>query len=258
MGTLNDEVVAWLKANGANVVGISSVDRFDGAPKGHRPSDFIQGARSVVTFGVAMLYNVLNWEDKLVDSELVAPEHRKDLLQNYGYNQMGLVMLSDLIDRMAIGMANLLEGRGYPSLFFPATYGIAFRQFIRERIPSRFGLFSQRHAAVMAGLGEFGLNNLVVTPQYGSRIRFNSVITEAELTPSPLLKEKACQGESCSKCQQNCPGALSIRQDIDTDAVCYITPARTNMNACLKFGREQYCIGRCIKVCPVAQKNIKQ
>ena len=96
---------------------------------------------------------------------------------------------------------------------------------------------------------------MVVTPQYGPRVRLNSVITEAELTPSPLLKEKVCLGESCSLCLQNCPGAISLRPDFDPEAVWYNTPARTEIRACEKLDPVHYCRGRCVKVCPVAQKS---
>ncbi len=255
METLTNEVVTWLKANGASVVGISKVGRFDGAPRGHHPGDFLHKARSVVTFGVALLHQSLYWEEHLVNSELVSPEHRKDLLQNYFYQQTGYNMVNDLLNRLALSMSNFLEYRGYLSLFFPATYGSDVWEFIQRAIPSRWGLFSQRHAAVLAGLGEFGLNNVVVTPQYGPRIRFNSVITEAELTPGTLLEQKVCLGEDCSICLQNCPGALSLRLDFDPEAVWYNTPARTDMDACQKAWSLQYCLGRCIKVCPVAQSH---
>lgn len=254
METLTKEVVTWLKGNGASLVGISSMERFDGAPKGHHPRDFLKEARAVVTFGVALLQRALRWEEHLRDSKLVLPEHRKNLLQNYFYWQTGYVMVNDLLDRLALGLSNLLEGQGYLSLFFPATYASDVEELTRRAIPSGWGLFSQRHAAVMAGLGEFGLNNLVVTPQHGPRIRFNSVITEAELMPSPLLKEKACLGEGCSICVQNCPGAISVRQEFDPETVWYVTPARTNIEACEKLMPLHYCMGRCIKVCPVAQK----
>lgn len=256
MESLTNEVVNWLKVNGASLVGISNVERFDGAPRGHHPCDFLQEVKSVVTFGVALLHRALNWEGHLVNSELVPPEHRKDVLQNYFYQQTGYAMVNDLLDRMALRVANSLESQGYLSLFLPATYGDG--DFIEKRIPSRWGLFSQRHAAVGAGLGEFGLNNVVVTPQYGPRIRFNSVITEAELIPSPLLEEKACLGEDCSLCVQNCPGAISLRPDFNPEDVWYKTPARTDIDACLKLSKIHYCQGRCIKVCPVGQKSSKR
>ena len=86
---LNKEVVTWLKANGASVVGISNVGRFDGAPEGHHPRDFLASARSVVTFGVALLHQALYWEGHLANSKLVPPEYQNDVLQNYFYRQIG-------------------------------------------------------------------------------------------------------------------------------------------------------------------------
>jgi epoxyqueuosine reductase len=250
-----DEVTTWLKDNGASLVGIANVARFDNVPRGHHPCDFLPGARSVVTFGVALLHQALYWEGHLVNSELVPPENRQDVLQDYFYRQTGYAMVNNLLDMLALRLSNLLESRGYLSLFFPATYGTrAIWAFIKEKIPSKSGLFSQRHAAVRAGLGEFGLNNLVVTPEYGPRMRFTSVITEAELTPSPLLEEKVCLGENCSICLENCPGAISLKPDFDPEAVWHNAPVKTDTDACIKLSSTHYCLGRCIKVCPVAQK----
>jgi epoxyqueuosine reductase len=256
MEKLTSEVVTWLKDNGASLVGISTVDRFDDTPQGHRPRDFLPGARSVITFGVALLHQALHWEGHLVNSELVSPENRQDVLQEYFYRQTGYAMVNDLLDILALRLSNLLESQGYLSLFFPATYGTrAIWAFIKEKIPSRSGLFSQRHAAVRAGLGEFGLNNLVLTPEYGPRMRFNSVITEAELTPSPLLEDKVCLGERCSICLEKCPGAISLKPDFDPGAVWYNAPVKTDIDACIKLSSTHYCLGRCIKVCPVAKKK---
>jgi len=257
METLTNNVIHWLKEHGASAIGIANVERFEGAPRGHHPWDFVHKAKSVITFGVALPHHTLHWEGHLVNSELVPPEHRKDVLQNYFYEQTGYVLVNDLLDRLALRVSNLLEGQGYPSLFFPATYGHAVAEFIQEKIPSGWGLFSQRHAAVMAGLGEFGLNNVVVTHQYGPRIRFNSVITEAELAPSALLPEKTCLGEGCSICVQDCPGAISLRHDFDPGAIWYVTPARTDIDACRKLRNLHYCLGRCIKVCPVGEASSK-
>jgi epoxyqueuosine reductase QueG len=167
-------------------------------------------------------------------------------------------MVNQLLDMLALRLSNFLESRGYRSIFFPATYGTAeVWRFISKRIPTKSGLFSQRHAAVNAGLGEFGLNNLVVTPQYGPRMRFNSVITEAELKPSPLLEEKVCLGEKCSLCLENCPGAIALNHDADPDVLWYNSPAWTDLEACNELSLKHYCLGRCLKVCPVARKKSK-
>jgi epoxyqueuosine reductase QueG len=258
MKDLTSETTEWLKDNGANLVGVANVARFDGAPKGHHPLDFLPVASSVITFGVALLHQALYWETHLTDSELVPAEHRQDVLQNYFYRQTGYVMVNQLLDILALRLANRLESRGYRSIFFPATYGTAeIWRFISKRIPTKSGLFSQRHAAVNTGLGEFGLNNLVVTQQYGPRMRFNSVITEAELKPSPLLEEKVCLGEKCSLCLENCPGAIALNHDVDPDVLWYNSPAWTDVDACVELSGQHYCLGRCLKVCPVARKTSK-
>lgn len=255
MEALTSQVVTWLKDNGANLAGISPVERFDGALKGHHPSDFVPKAKTVVAFGVALLHHAVYWERHLADSEIVPPENRKDVLLKLLYLETGYAKVNDLLDMLALRVANFLEGLGYRSLFFPATYSSESVEFMRARIPSFFGLFSQRHAAVMAGLGEFGLNNVVVTPEYGPRIRLNSVITEAELIPSALISKKVCLGEGCGLCIKNCPGAISLRPGFDPQAVWYVPPSRTDIKACcLKLHPVHYCMGRCIKVCPVGNK----
>ncbi len=259
MENLTSEVTTWLKDNGASLVGIANVDRFDDTPQGHRPHDFLPEALSVITFGVALLHQALYWEGHLANSELVPPENRQDVLQDYFYRQTGYAMVNNLLDMLALRLSNLLESRGYLSLFLPATYGTrTIWSFIKEKIPSRSGLFSQRHAAVKAGLGEFGLNNLVLTPGYGPRMRFNSVITEAELKSSPLLEDKICLGESCCICLDNCPGALSLKPDFNPGAVWHNAPVKTDTDACIKLSSTHYCLGRCIKICPVAQKSPKR
>ena len=257
MSVLEDEIIALLKTNGASLVGIANVERFSGAPRGHHPCDFVPNSRSVVTFGIALLRESLHWEGHMHESEFVPLEHRKDVLQNYLYSETGYVLVNHLLDMLGLRLANFLESKEFASLFVPATYGRgSMAKYIQKRIPSGFGLFSQRHAAVMAGLGEFGLNNVVVTPEYGPRIRFNSVITESELKPSPLLKEKACLGESCSVCLRHCPGAISRRVNFDPVAVWIDTPAQTNIDFCWKQWNVHYCWGRCIKICPVAVKTL--
>jgi epoxyqueuosine reductase QueG len=254
MNALTKDVSVWLMNNGASLFGVALVDRFDGAPRGHHPRDFVPKAKSVLTFGVALLHQSLYWEEHLINSELVLPEYRKDVLQNYFYRQTGYNMVNDLLNRLALGAANFLESRGYLSIFFPATYNGDQQESIKKGIPLGLGLLSQRHAAVLAGLGEFGFNNVVVTPQFGPRIRFNSVITEAELTPSKLIQKKVCLGEKCSVCLKQCPGALSLRSGFDPEAVWYLPPAKTDIPACNKLRPEQYCMGRCLKVCPVGKK----
>lgn len=64
--------------------------------------------------------------------------------------------------------------------------------------------FSQRHAAVAAGLGSFGRNNLVIHPRFGTRVNFASIITNIPLQPSPKSEQNLCL--HCNICVDECPG----------------------------------------------------
>lgn len=68
--------------------------------------------------------------------------------------------------------------------------------------------FSQRHAAIAAGLGSFGRHNLVLHPKFGTRVNYTSIITNLPLKPSVKCKEDVCI--HCNICVKNCPsGALA-------------------------------------------------
>ena len=253
---LTRDIRALAINQGASLVGIATPERFDGAPKGHHPRDIVEGSRSILTFGIRIPWLASNWPalTMAAESEILHPEVRSDYLQNYFYKSVGYDFINERLNQIALVLTNFLEDRGYPSIYFPATYGERHSRFMDMTKNSGFGPFSQRHAAVLSGLAEFGLNNVAVTPQYGPRIRFNSVITEAPLEPNSLPEEKICLGESCGICAEECtPGAISLLPDIDSEAFWLSPPARTDVSVCRENRGPCYCHGKCIRVCPVGR-----
>ena len=62
-----------------------------------------------------------------------------------------------------------------------------------------------KDAAVLAGLGVFGRDNLLITPEYGPRVRLRGIFMEADLEPTPRL-EGFDPCATCSKpCHRVCP-----------------------------------------------------
>ncbi len=60
--------------------------------------------------------------------------------------------------------------------------------------------------AVKAGLGEYGRNQMVITPEFGPRVRFSKIFTSMPLvadTPEPLGIRQYC--DICTKCADACP-----------------------------------------------------
>ena len=70
----------------------------------------------------------------------------------------------------------------------------------REKTPKKIAAdISHKHAAVACGLGKFGLNNLVISPDWGPRVRLATVITDAAFEYDQPLGENPCLTGECVK-----------------------------------------------------------
>ena len=185
--TLTREVKELVRHLKGDLVGVVPVERFAEAPPGHRPEEFLPGARSVVV-----------WATSYLASTFLSPNPRIYVLR--------YLQLSTRLQDAGYDVCRFLEEQGHYAINFPSTAP----QDNSAETKMLFADFSYRHAAQLAGLGEIGLNQLLVTPEFGPRIRLMAVITTAELSPDSPLTEKVCPREECNVCVENCPaGALS-------------------------------------------------
>lgn len=111
--------------------------------------------------------------------------------------------------------------------------------------------------AIDAGLGELGRNGLLLTPEYGSRVRLCKVLTDIPLVPDKPIDfglQKYC--ETCHACAQSCPiGAIR-----DGDRTTEITSISNrvglnrwpvNVEDCYIFWRmNRSDCANCIAACP--------
>jgi epoxyqueuosine reductase QueG len=246
---LKQELVEFALHEGAALFGVASPDRFEGAPRGHHPRDFVPQVRSVISVAMKIPELLWDWEDMLKGAEFIPDEVHQDVEQGYLYGEMGYGIINRYLEDLAFRLTTFLELRSHRSFYFsPVVHGGT-----ADKIPLGRGLISHRHAAVRAGLGEFGLNNLVVTPQYGPHIRFVTILTEVELAADPLLSEKTCLGEGCSICLEGCKGAITLREGFDPHAVWYDPPSSTDILTCRSLRAVEYCMGRCLRKCPVGR-----
>jgi epoxyqueuosine reductase len=136
------------------------------------------------------------------------------------------------------------------------------------------GVLSHKHAAVQAGLGEFGLNNLLLTPQFGPRQRFAQVLTDAKLIPGKPLELFLCQKtipECNFACIRICPRKC-IPNGYKKDPAIMKTVIWKGVNidkqGCSYYqdrglphmGRNGYTFrcGLCITACPVGSEISKR
>ncbi len=189
-------------------------------------------------------------------SEFIPDEHLRTVMQDYFWEIECHGPASDLLSTLALRIAMKLQDAGHGSLYFRSSGEDIYGQHLKGRIRENTYLFSHRHAAGRAGLGEFGLDNLVVTPEYGQRVRFVSVLTTAELEPSPILTEKVCLGPNCGLCLTNCEdhGVLKLLPEADTDEVWLNPVGITDKTLCLQVSGKNYCKGQCFSACPIGER----
>ena len=259
-------VKEWAKDMGADIVGIASVERFEGAPPGHGPKDFVPEAKSVIVAGIRIPDPIVDYDRYHLKFEETPQDVATEATVQKLYLLMGHYVIDMMLNSLAVRIANKLEIQGgYKSMPTPDTSSTGLGRRV-EGLHIHF--FSQRHAATRAGLGEFGFSNIVLTPEFGPRVRFVSIITEAELEPDPLITEKICLRERCGGrggpiCLQRCTaGAIQLRDGLDHDAIFIDTPSKTERPLCIQDMGDitiHQCVfmGTCMRGCPI-KLNLKK
>jgi len=212
---------------GASVVGIADAGRFDEAPEGHRPTDILEDATAVISIGVT--------QPKAIIQRAMPTQYTRSIFTTAG-----------ICDGIASQMSIWIEGQGFDAIPISARsmYMDALSGILR-------GDLSHKHTAMLAGLGEMGLNTLLINPTYGTRLKLVSVVTNAPVQADSPFSESLCPRSECLKCVTACPvKAISSSGAIDKDK-------------CAKYYRRYpdiyfetwglYLCRECRRVCPVPQ-----
>lgn len=248
----------------ADLVGIANIGRFAGAPVKMSPQGVMPSARSVIVMAI-------HHPDAAI--ELGGKKHPQEI----GPYQIQYHM-NWRLDDMSYRMSNFLEKLGWNAV--PIVSSNIWRYRGYKDLKEQFAPdVSHIHSAVAAGLAEYGYSGLAITPEFGARVRFVTVVTDAELTPSPLL-EPGSVCDSCMICKRECrSGALSKeikgwnvieyegRQyryanknlwrcswgehfDLDLDLpIPDVVDEKVIMEATVKYGRRGGEMGSCLRYC---------
>jgi epoxyqueuosine reductase len=216
------------------LVGVAHVERWEGIgaaagiPREFFPQSIYPQARSVVVIGFPIQLPVLETAPSIWYRELYTT-------------------VNQLLDQYTYRLSLFLSALGFPSVFVPRD-GYGGIEALKKN-PVAF--FSHRHAAFLAGLGTFGVSNMLLSPRYGPRVRFGSIFTEADLPSDPMMDTELCT--HCLRCVRCCPsGALEKGK---------YPAVLTDKQACVAHSAElnrqgiSPC-GICIQVCPVGEDRI--
>lgn len=208
---------------GADIVRIGSIDRWKDVPAHQNPKTIMPRAKSVICIGFRIhrgllrgaeegtyysAYTLVGFDDI---NKIIAPVVQRRMasfLEDCGYEAVPVMYFShNLTGRHNITTGGKeLEGDVKPDVF------IDFRL-----------------AGVLCGAGEIGHSRLLLTPEFGPAQRVFFIITEAELTPDPIISG-IC--DNCMECVRTCPAkALGYEQNDSFEISGVATIKRSKINS---------------------------
>ena len=206
------ELKKYTKQLGADIVGIASMDRFEGAPKQMDPRYIMPEAKSLIVMGFRVMRGSLRGIEE------------GTFFSNY--SSMGYGGLTYLYMPMTvINLCKMIEDEGYEAI--PIGHQSDWRGIdnegnlrknyskpVREGYPQPDIMLHLRICGFLAGLGEIGYSKMLITPEFGPRLRLGVILTELELEPDPIYNgPKLCN--RCMACVRECPGnAISAEKTV--------------------------------------------
>lgn len=150
------------------------------------PQDLLPGAKSVVAF-------FLPFAPWVVEANA---QHREQVAREWA---VAYIETNALIGRITSHLIEALAERGVHAAAEPATHNFDPQSLVSH--------WSHKSAAVIAGLGSFGLHQMAITDS-GCAGRFGSLVLDAELPSTPSQPKERClyyHDASCLECVLRCP-----------------------------------------------------
>ena len=216
------EVTDFAREAGADVFGIANVDRFDELPADKHPRAIFPETRSVIVLGRRIPRGALRGVEEGTNFS--------------NYSLYGCQWLDNRFTSLTtFQVSEFLEDNGWEAVPLPnlppevPPMGVK----VRPDGPAPNVMLDMDDAAVRAGVGEIGYCGVLLTPQYGPRQRIQTILTDAQLEPSPLLAEAVCPRDH--ECAGACPlGAYVGEKEV---TIC----GRTMTVAEIDYGKCRAC-----------------
>jgi epoxyqueuosine reductase len=190
-GLSSDHILQKARQLGADAVGVASVEQLRGSPSHGLLRKFGTMIDGEYAYDEADDLKEVAWPPDVRSAVVVAVSHPRDrpeLDWSCASGQtLGNRRLVQITDDLAAWAQEEVGVRAYPMPYWVEHGGVLLKD-----------------AAVLAGLGCVGRNNLLVTPERGPRIRLRAVLLDEELAPAGPIEFDPCAG--CDEpCRAVCP-----------------------------------------------------
>lgn len=231
---LTTQIKEFCKSKGADLVGIADLEPFKNSNFIVVPKDLLEPFSHAISIAICLDREIIK-----TISDAPTPAYA---------NLYRSVNIS--LDKISSEIVQWINERGFNAL------AIAASKILDE--VNLLGAISHKAVARMAGIGWQGKNLLIITPQYGSRIRLATVLTNMPLISDHPLKNRCGK---CDKCAEACPS--SAIKNVSTDGHYLTREDAVDIYKCYsrlkKFkvtsGIEATICGVCIKACPFSNKS---
>ena len=211
--SIKSEIISFLNKEGISIYGVAAVKQLPSIPESFSPQILLEGARSVICYGVPIPKGIV-----------YAKSNNLDLY--WRYCNMQYITFDSVSNRLCL----VLEEKNCSAtpIYSCFPWKIVNREF--------WGHLPLVYWAEEAGLGRLAKWSLLVTPQYGTRILLGGVISTQELEPDEKVNEDICPS-NCFDCIDVCP-AKAIKRTGKVDHNSCIRYSSSNPLLALMLGNQ--------------------
>ncbi|WP_409227867.1 hypothetical protein [Gudongella sp. SC589] len=201
-------------------------------PEHLHPKDILASGKTVIAY-------FLPYQEWIPKSNINNRESSEEWARAY-------VETNILIGEINDHLIRWLTGLGYGTAKLPPSLNMDYENLV--------SVWSNRHVAYVAGLGTFGMNNMLIT-ENGCCGRLGNVVTSLELEADERLEKENClykHDGSCTACVDSCVNGALHLGDFDRFK-CYEMLVQNGEK--YKYLGDASVCGKCLVNLPCSLKN---
>ncbi len=208
---------------GAVYSGIVTTEGLSGGPPSVDLTYVLEGARSAISFAVAL------------DIKSIPPYFMK---KDRHFLEKEMIRANALASGIALHLSNYLTNKGFKSV--PVAANLVFRDSNNDKASYKptdevYPDLAHRYLAVRSGLGHLGKSGNLITPKHGASVILGAVVTVAQLKPTPPLPADDSYCDECKLCLASCASGFmdfGAKESVSLGGEEYTYSARNNFARC--------------------------
>lgn len=196
------------------------------------PKDLLSNAETVIVY-------FLPFEDWISESNIDGRLSSKEWAESY-------IETNILISKINDDLIGFFKNKGHDAAKLPSEKNMDYQKLKSQ--------WSNRHIAYIAGIGKFGLNNMLIT-ESGCCGRLGNVVTSFKIEPTKRTEQENClhkHNNSCSICVDRCVNEALFVDRFDRFKCFEI--CQENETLYRDLGTAEIC-GKCLVGLPCSSKN---